>query len=187
MVRCPFREPASNDLYGSEFLSSCQITRATTNCFDQNPHFYHWAKSAVAKHNELRIPFGSGRIPAIAAYDVARVAAVVLANPTVHIGKSYDLTGPTVLDMNEVANAFSAALARKIRYVPLDWDEWKASTLVEHVSKGGWEQHTADHLANLAKLIQNANAEASPNVERLTGTHGMDFEQWMKQHAKDFS
>jgi len=116
------------------------------------------------------------------------VAAVILANPGPHIGKTYDLTGPQVADMNEVANAFSAALGREIRYVPLDWDEWKATTLEEHVSKDGWEQHTADHLANLAKLVQNSTeAAVSPNVELLTGSPGMDYEQWVKQHAKEFN
>jgi len=155
--------------------------------FMENPHFYHWTKSAVAEHNELRIPFGSGRIPAIAAYDVARVAAVILANPASHIGKSYDLTGPKVADMNDVANAFSAALGRNIRYVPLDWDEWKATTLKEHVSQGGWDQHSADHLANLAKLVQNSTVQVSPNVELLTGSPSMDFEQWAKQHAEEFN
>ncbi len=89
--------------------------------------------------------------------------------------------------MYEVAHAFSTALGREIRYVPLDWDEWKATTLKEHVSKDGWEQHAADHLANLAKLVQSSPAEVSPNVELLTGSPGMDFEQWMKQHAKEFT
>ncbi|CAF3980045.1 unnamed protein product [Rotaria sordida] len=153
----------------------------------QNPHLYHWAKSAVAEHNELRIPFGSGRIPPIAAYDVARVAAVILVNPAAHMGKSYNLTGPKVVDMNEMANAFSAALGRKIRYVPLDWDEWKATTLKEYISKDGWDQHTADHLENLAHLIQKGTVEVTPNVELLTGSPGMDYEEWVKQHAKEFN
>lgn len=149
---------------------------------------YHWAKSGIVQHNELRIPFGSGRLAFIAAYDVARVAAVILANPGPHIGKSYELTGPKVVDMNEVASAFSAALGRQIRYVPLDWDEWKNTTLKEHVSKGGWEQHTADHLANLAKLVQNSVEDVvSPNVELLTGSPGMDYEEWVKQHAQEFN
>ncbi|CAF1207811.1 unnamed protein product [Rotaria sordida] len=155
--------------------------------FMENPHLYHWAKSAVAEHNELRIPFGSGRIPPIAAYDVARVAAVILVNPAAHMGKSYNLTGPKVVDMNEMANAFSAALGRKIRYVPLDWDEWKATTLKEYISKDGWDQHTADHLENLAHLIQKGTVEVTPNVELLTGSPGMDYEEWVKQHAKEFN
>jgi hypothetical protein len=187
MVGCTFCEHSPNYFYGGKRFPSLQTIPPTTNNFFQNPHFYHWAKSAVAKNNELRLPFGSGRIPAIAAYDVARVVAVVLANPTSHFGKSYDLTGPQVVDMNEVANAFSAALGRKISYVPLDWDEWKATTLKEHVSKDGWEQHTADHLANLAKLVQHVTTEVSPNVERLTGSPGMGFEQWVKQHANEFN
>ncbi|CAF1244461.1 unnamed protein product [Rotaria sordida] len=80
--------------------------------------------------------------------------------------------------MNEVADAFSAALGRKIRYVPLEWDEWKATTLKEHVSKGDWEQHAADHLANLARLVQKGTVEVSPNVELLTGSPGMDYGEW---------
>jgi nucleoside-diphosphate-sugar epimerase len=187
MVGCTFRESSPNYLYGGKLPLSFQIIHPIAIYFYKNPHFYHWAKSGVVEYNELRIPFGSGCIPAIAAYDVARVAVVVLTNPTPHIGKSYDLTGPKVVDMNELANAFSAALGRNIRYVPLDWDEWKATTLKEHVTKDGWEQHTADHLANLAKLVQNSTVQVSPNVELLTGSPGMDFEQWAKQHAKEFT
>ncbi|CAF1149685.1 unnamed protein product [Rotaria sordida] len=84
-------------------------------------------------------------------------------------------------------DAFSAALGRKIRYVPLEWDEWKATTLKEHVSKGGWEQHAANHLANLARLVQKGTVEVSPNVELLTGSPGMDYGEWVKQHAEEFT
>ncbi|CAF1362333.1 unnamed protein product [Adineta steineri] len=155
--------------------------------FMENPHLYHWAKTAIAKHNELRIPFGSGRIPAIAAYDVARVAAAILADPTSHIGKSYELTGPKTVDMNEVAKSFSNALGREIHYISLDWDEWKATTLKEYISNSGWDQHSADHLANLAKIIHNGTVEATSNVELLTGSPGMNHEQWMKHHAEEFT
>ncbi len=59
--------------------------------------------------------------------------------------------------------------------------EWKATTLKEYVSKGNREQHTADHLAYLAKLIQKATLEVSPNVEVLTGSAGMHYEEWVTQ------
>jgi len=115
------------------------------------------------------------------------VAAVILANPASHIGKSYYLTGPKVLDMNQVADAFSAALDRKIRFVPLNWDEWKATTTMGQASEHSWNPQLTDHLLYLTKYFQTNTDEVSPNVELLTGSPGGNFEQWVKQHDKEFN
>src|SRR5262245_19740449 len=48
---------------------------------------------SVRESNQIRLPFGEGKTSPVAAEDVARVIAVILANPQPHIGKTYHLTG----------------------------------------------------------------------------------------------
>lgn len=51
----------------------------------------------------IRGPAGDGLVGAVARQDVARCAAVVLANPSQHAGRTYDLTGPQALSLSQAA------------------------------------------------------------------------------------
>ncbi len=61
----------------------------------------------------------------IDARDVAEVVATVLANPSGHIGKTYELTGPRSQDMNGIAVEYSDALGRTISYVDVPLEQWR--------------------------------------------------------------
>ena len=82
---------------------------------------------------------GGGKTSPISAVDVARVVAVILDDPTPHIGQIYDLTGPESTDLDHSARVFSEALGRSIRYrvVPLPaWSEGlRQAKLPEHLVK----------------------------------------------------
>ena len=56
--------------------------------------FLNFTSESVRQSNQIRLPFGEGKTSPIAAEDVARVIAALLADPAPHIGKIYDLTGP---------------------------------------------------------------------------------------------
>src|SRR5258708_12414005 len=56
--------------------------------------FLLFTADSVRKSNQIRLPFGEGKTSPVAAEDVARVIAALLANPQPHIGKIYHLTGP---------------------------------------------------------------------------------------------
>src|SRR3954449_4645717 len=55
---------------------------------------------SVRESNQIRLPFGDGKTSPVAVEDVARVVAVLLADPRPHIGKTYHLTGPQPEDMH---------------------------------------------------------------------------------------
>src|ERR1043165_8714648 len=55
---------------------------------------------SVRQSNQIRLPFGEGKTSPVAAEDVARAIAALLANPQPHIGKVYHLTGPQSEDMH---------------------------------------------------------------------------------------
>jgi uncharacterized protein YbjT (DUF2867 family) len=61
------------------------------------------------------------RTSPIDAQDVAEVVATILASPTAHIGKVYELTGPRSQDMHAMAAEYSDALVRTITYVMCHW------------------------------------------------------------------
>src|SRR5512144_2342508 len=49
---------------------------------------------AVRDRGRIELPFGRGKTNPVAAADVARVVAAVLADPMPHLGQIYELTGP---------------------------------------------------------------------------------------------
>ena len=59
--------------------------------------------ASVRERGRIELPFGSGKTSPVAAADVARVIATVLADPGPHLGRIYELTGPRPQDMPGVA------------------------------------------------------------------------------------
>src|SRR5262249_22891235 len=71
----------------------------------------------VRARNRIELPFGRGKPSPVAAADVARVVAAVLADPGPHLGQIYELTGPKSQDLHGVAREYSDALGREITYL----------------------------------------------------------------------
>ena len=76
--------------------------------------FLIFTSDSVLQSNQIRLPFGEGKTSPVAVEDVARVFAVLLADPQPHIGKIYHLTGPQSEDMHFYAKEYSKALGRTI-------------------------------------------------------------------------
>lgn len=64
----------------------------------------------------IRGPAGRGRVGAVARADVARCAAAVLANPDAYAGRTYDLTGPEALSIDEIAATITRVTGRATSY-----------------------------------------------------------------------
>lgn len=70
----------------------------------------------VGEDDVLRGPAGDGRCTFVTRDDVARVAATVLANPTAHQDRTYNLTGPEALSLTDVAEQLSEATNRSVQF-----------------------------------------------------------------------
>lgn len=95
--------------------------------------------------------------------DIADAAAAVLADPALHAGKTYDLTGPEALTDAEQLAIVSQALGREVRYVdvpesaaeqamrqmglPAEVVDWLMS--LNHVVKQGWAAGISDDVRRL--------------------------------------
>ena len=73
----------------------------------------------VRDRSRIELPFGQGKTNPVAAADVARVVAAVLADPAPHLGQIYELTGPRSQDMNGIAREYSDALNREVTYMDI--------------------------------------------------------------------
>src|SRR6516162_10163667 len=83
--------------------SGLPVVHVRPTVFLQNPFFLDWAARSIARDGAIRLPFGSGRTSPVDALDVAEVIAAILVNPTPHVGKIYELTGPKSQDMHGIA------------------------------------------------------------------------------------
>ena len=83
------------------------------------------AAASVRDRGRIELPFGRGKTSPVAAADVARVVATVLADPAPHLGRVYELTGPRSQDMHGIAREFSDALNREVTYSDVPAEDWE--------------------------------------------------------------
>jgi NAD(P)H dehydrogenase (quinone) len=151
--------------------------------FLENPLFMNLPAQSIAREDEIRLPFGTGRTSPVAAEDVAEVVATVLANPAAHIGKVYELTGPKSQDMTGVAAEYSAALGRKVTYVDVPLDQWRDSEL----RNLKLPDHVFQHILTMARLhAANRYDRATHDVETIIGRPATSIRDFVARRPEMF-
>jgi uncharacterized protein YbjT (DUF2867 family) len=112
--------------------------------------------------------FGTGRQGVIAPADVAQVAAEVLTGPG-HEGRTYTLTGPTLLTVPDQAAVLSAVLAVPITTRDVPPAEARSSFPPELAEVA---------LAGVALVREGGNAVLTPDVADLLGRPPTSFRAW---------
>jgi len=163
--------------------SGLPVVHLRATVFLQNPFFLAWAAESIARDGTIRLPFGSGRTSPVDARDVAAVAAAILANPTPHLGKVYELTGPRSQDMQAVAGEYSDALGRTITYVNVPFEEWRDRELRSR----NLPDHVFEHVATMARLhAANRYDRLTHDVEAVTGRPATSVRDFVARHAELF-
>ncbi|HEX2487907.1 MAG TPA: NAD(P)H-binding protein [Blastocatellia bacterium] len=163
--------------------SGLPVVHIRPTVFLQNPFFLDWAAESIARDATIRLPFGAGRTAPVDAEDVAEVIATILANPTSHIGKVYELTGPRSQDMHAMAAEYSAALGRTITYVDVPLEQWRDQELRSR----NLPDHVFEHLLTMARLhAANRYDRLTHNVEAITGTRATSCRDFVARHAELF-
>ena len=156
------------------------VVHVRPTVFLQNPFFSDWAAESIAKDCTIRLPFGTGRTSPVDARDVAEVIAVILANPTAHIGKVYELTGPRSQDMRGVAGEFSNALGRTITYVDIPLEQWRDQELRGR----NLPDHLFEHLLTMARLhAANRYDRLTHDIETITGRPATSVRDFVARQA----
>jgi uncharacterized protein YbjT (DUF2867 family) len=164
--------------------SGLPVVHLRPTVFLENPLFLNFAAESIAEDSTIRLPFGSGRTSPVAADDVAAVAATILADPARHIGHVYELTGPRSEDMRAVAEEFSSALGRTIRYVDVPFDRWQDQVL----RPAHLPEHVAHHISTMARLhAANRYDRLTQDVEAITGHPATSVHDFVARHADRFA
>jgi uncharacterized protein YbjT (DUF2867 family) len=139
--------------------------------------------AGVRASDELVLPMGAGKTSPISAVDVARVVAAILEDPTPHIGKIYDLTGPESADLNHYASVFAEALGRPIRYRDVPVTAWS-----EGLRKARLPEHLVRHLSAMAELTRQGRYDRmTDDVYKLIHATPMSMRDFVRLHAAEFN
>ena|SRR5690242_1133175 len=144
--------------------------------------FFQLAAPTVRARGRIEVPFGRGKTSPVAAADVARVVAAVLADPGPHLGRIYELTGPRSQDMHGVAREFSDALNREVTYSDIPAEDWERG-----IRKWGVPEHLTRHLMAMGELHRAGRYDRlADGVERVTGRPAMSVREFVSLHAEEF-
>ncbi|WP_030439092.1 SDR family oxidoreductase [Actinoplanes subtropicus] len=112
----------------------------------------------VGEDGVIRGPAGDGRAAVVAQDDIADAAVAVLRDPAPHAGRSYDLTGPEALTLDEAAEIITRVTGRAARYHPETIEEAYASR--KHYDAPAWQ---------LAAWVSTYTAIAAGELATVTG------------------
>ena len=145
--------------------------------------FLLFTPDSVRESDRIRLPFGEGKTSPVAAEDVARVVATLLADPQAHIGRTYHLTGPQSGDMHFYAREYSKALGRTITYEDIPVERWRDELLAR-----GLPAHLVNHLTTMADLHRAGRYDRMSNdVLGVTGRAPLGVLESIRRNAAKFT
>ena len=114
---------------------------------------------SITEQGIYPIPYATtSRISIVDLADIAAVAEVVLTQ-RVHSGAIYELAGPEPLSQDEVAQTLSNELAREVKAVALDRQQWK-----ENAQQSGMNELTISTLVKMFEYYENYGLTGNSNV-----------------------
>ena len=139
-----------------------------------------WAKS-IQTDNAIYAAGGQGEIGSVDPWDVAAVAKAALTAPG-HENAAYELTGPELLSLDDMAAVLSKVTDRPIRRVAIT-----EAGQGEIFAKMGLPPYVVAGLVETFSLIRAGRfAYLTEDIERVTGAPARTFEMWAREHAAPF-
>ncbi len=153
----------------------------------QAPPYYENVRAlvsrSVAEQNTVFLPWGDETtvIPLAAAEDVSRVAAALLANPSVPSQNVYPLVNETPT-VREIVETLGKAIGRAIRYVPITDEQW-TEAVKERINP-----HALDHLTHLWQYFRQTEEpyRTTDTVRVITGRNPQTLEEFFRANAESF-
>jgi NAD(P)H dehydrogenase (quinone) len=144
----------------------------------------------VSAEDIIRAPSGEGRVAWVTRDNIADAVAAVLTGRG-HEGRVYDVTGPEALTMDETAERLSAALKRRIVYLPQTPEEARTTRSTSRLEKFEaerrlWTGHGLDDyeveifVTHFLQIAAGDLAEVSSAVLDLTGHPAQSLAEYLQ-------
>ena len=156
--------------------SGIDWTIVRSSWFNQN--FSEGAFVEMVLAGQITLPNVDTPEPFVDVDDIAEVATVALTEPG-HVGEVYEVTGPRLLTLADVAAELSNATGRKIEYVPVPHDAFVAG-----VAESGAPEEVVWMLDYLfATVLDGRNAYLTDGIQRALGREPKDFADYAREIA----
>jgi uncharacterized protein YbjT (DUF2867 family) len=135
----------------------------------------------IVETGELRLPLGEATLAPVDIADIAEVAYQVLTTSG-HRDKTYTMTGPEALTMNEVAERISAAIGKSVRYADVS-----SKDKVREWLNAGYPPHRAEAFGQLfdeRRRLGRSTVDLS--THRRFGITPTTFAQFARRNAPIF-
>lgn len=156
--------------------SGAEWTLVRSSFFSQN--FSESFFADLVSRREITLPAGYVAEPFVDADDVAEIVAESLTSDR-HVDRLYEVTGPRLLTMFDVAAEISEKTGRDVRYVPVTGDEFasilRAEGLPDDVAAGITDLFT--------QVLDGRGAYLSDGVQQALGRPPRDFADYVRETA----
>lgn len=132
----------------------------------------------MASGGEIRGPAGDGRFAPVTRDDIADVAEVVLLDPT-HDGATFDLTGPDLVTMADVAAILTEVTGTPVRFVDETVDEAYGS----RASYGAPDYEVTGWVTTYLAIREGELDVRSDDVTAVTGHPPTSVRTFLTQRA----
>ena len=135
----------------------------------------------ILAHSALFFPLEDARLTPVDVADIAKAAFVLLTTPG-HEGKTYALSGPEALSMEEIAEQISRAIGTTVRYVSISREERKQALLA-----AGVPSFFVDALdAQAGERLKGREAIVHPETHTALGIPPTTFAEFARRNAGAF-
>jgi uncharacterized protein YbjT (DUF2867 family) len=158
--------------------SGMPFTILQPNSFHQNALSF---AATIKAQSKFYLPLKSAPQSTVDIRDISAVAARIFTSSG-HEGKTYVITGPEALTFQQVAEALSSLLGRKLEYVDVP-----LSVAADGMRKSGmpeWNVRAVSEL--LGYFASGAAATVTDTIPRLLGRPAVSFEQFAKDNRAAF-
>ncbi len=155
--------------------SGADWTIVRCSVFNQN---FSESFADAIREGHLTMPVDDIQEPFVDAEDIADVVFASLVDDR-HKGKVYELTGPRLLTLPQVAEELSKAMGRDVQFHAVSVDEY-AVELIQH----GFSEEEALPVAQLiADVLDGRNATLTDGVQQALGRQPRDFAEFAEREA----
>jgi len=137
--------------------------------------------AATIKHGQIYSTTGTGKVAWTDTRDIAAVAIEALLDAT-HTGRTYTITGPELLDFDQVAGLFTEVLGQPVAHVGID-DATFATSLVQ---AGLPDWMTQAYVEMYAAIRDGYLEDLSTDVTKVLSRQPIALASWIADNAAAF-
>lgn len=153
--------------------SGLNYTFLRPNCYMQNFNLYF--RPSIVEEDAIRLPAGKTKTSLVDVRDVSEIAEKELTKDVLK-NKTYQLTGPEALNLDQVANIFTEVLGRKIEYKDVDEEEYRTILQMD-----GWYRESIDASISLCRYVkQGWNSMITSGVSDILGREARTFREYVR-------